>query len=87
MKFLRKPFVFFIIPLFLTGCLFDDGVLWKDEQYHVAWIDTGDSKTLYFSLENNAGIGKLGPEVIAVGSDEFYVVAQRKITINRTDYY
>lgn len=75
-----------ILSWALTGCLFDSGVLWEDEQYHVAWIDTGDSTTLYYTIENG-GVGKIKPEIIAVGSNEFYVVARRKSSPDNGYYY
>jgi len=69
-----------IVPLFisvgLSGCLFDSRVLWEDEQYHVAWIDTNDNRHLYYTLDNGNGVGKIDDIITAVGSNDLYVVAK-----------
>ena len=83
----RKFVAPLILPWALTGCLFDSSVLWEDEQYHVAWIDTGENRSLYYTLDGGNGIGKIEPEIIAVGSDEFYVVARRKSSPDHGYYY
>ncbi len=60
----------------LTGC--DSGVLWQDDKYEVTWIDTGDNTYLYRKLVNGAGIGRVGPNIIAVGSNDKYVIVQQR---------
>lgn len=62
--------------LLLTAC--DSGVQWQDKPYQVIWIDTGDNRTLAYDLGEGASIGRVKAEVIAVGSNEKYVVAKQK---------
>jgi hypothetical protein len=64
------------ISILCTGC--DYGVLWQDQPYVVHWIDTSANKTLAYSLGDGSSIGRVEAEVIAVGSNEFYVIAKRK---------
>jgi len=65
-----------IITLFLISC--DSGVEWRDRPYEVIWIDTADNRTLNHEISENASIGRVEAEVIAVGSNEKYVVAKQK---------
>ena len=67
---------FLILSLLLTGC--DSGVQWQDKPYKVIWIDTGDNRTLAYDLGEGASIGRVDAEIIAVGSNEKYVVAKQK---------
>lgn len=67
---------FLLLASLLAGC--DSGVQWRDEPYEVIWIDTGDNRTLAYDLGKGASIGRVDAEVIAVGSNEKYVVAKRK---------
>lgn len=87
MNLFRDIFVLSFLPLALTGCLFDSGVLWEDDEYHVAWVDTGDNRSLYHTLEDGSGVGKVEPTIIAVGSNDLYVVAQRQTSMNQVEYY
>lgn len=69
----------------LCGC--DSGVEWRDQEYEVSWIDTSENRLLYRSLEGGGGIGRVGPEVVAVGSNEKYVVTKQKSLDNGTFSY
>ena len=60
----------------LCGC--DSGVEWRDGEYEVSWLDTADNRSLYRSLDEGGGIGRVGAEVIAVGSDDRYIVAKQR---------
>lgn len=60
----------------LCGC--DSGVEWRDREYEVSWLDTADNRSLYRSLDEGGGIGRVGAEVIAVGSDDRYIVAKQR---------
>lgn len=71
-----KRVLFIIFTTFLCSC--DSGVEWKDSPYEVIWIDTGDNRTLNYEISENASIGRVEAEVIAVGSNEKYVVAKQK---------
>lgn len=51
---------------------------WRDSPYRVIWIDTGDNRTLNHEISVNTSIGRVEAEVIAVGSNEKYVVAKQK---------
>jgi hypothetical protein len=69
----------------LCGC--DSGVEWHDQQYEVSWMDTSENRSLYRSLEGGDAIGRVTPEVVAVGSNEKYVVAKQKSLSNGTFSY
>jgi hypothetical protein len=53
-------------------------VEWKDSPYEVIWIDTVDNRTLNHEISENASIGRVEAEVVAVGSNVKYVVAKQK---------
>lgn len=72
---MKRALIIFITS-FLCSC--DSGVEWKDGPYEVMWIDTGDNRTLNHEISENASIGRVEAEVIAVGSNEKYVVAKQK---------
>ena len=65
-----------VAAVVLLGC--DSGAEWRDREYEVSWLDTAENRSLYRRIENGNGIGRVDPEVIAVGSDERYVVAKRR---------
>lgn len=67
-----------IIICFVLLCSCDSGVEWRDKPYQVIWIDTGDNRTLSHEITENASIGRVDAEVVAVGSDDKYVVAKQK---------
>ncbi|MEP4051233.1 MAG: hypothetical protein ABJN22_03205 [Litorimonas sp.] len=58
---------------------------WKDEKYHVAWIDAGYN-TLYCTI-GNGGPEKIKPPIISVGSNALFVVAKRRTEGGRTQFY
>lgn len=68
--------IFLLLIILISAC--DSGVEWEDKPYQVIWIDTGSNRTLNFQLSDNAFIGRVEAEVIAVGSNEQYVVAKQK---------
>ena len=65
-----------IITIFLFSC--DSGVEWRDRPYQVVRIDTSDNRTLNHEISESASIGRVATEVIAVGSNEKWVVAKQK---------
>lgn len=71
-----KRVLLIIFTAFLCSC--DSGVEWKDSPYEVIWIDTGDNRALNHEISENASIGRVEAEVIAVGSNDKYVVAKQK---------
>ena len=56
----------------------DSGVKWRDRPYEVIWVDTGNNRTLNYEISENASIGRVETVVIAVGSNDKYVVAKQK---------
>ena len=61
----------------LSGC--DSGIKWTDKEYEVHWIDTSRNRTLARKIdENGSSIGRVQPEVIAIGSNDKYVVAKQR---------
>ncbi len=72
-----KYLLYIVISSFLlTGC--DHGVEWSEGDYEVHWIDTSNNRTLARIINENASIGRVDPEVIAVGSNSEYVVAKQR---------
>ena len=65
-----------LLSVFLYSC--DSGVKWRDSPYEVIWIDTGNNRTLNYEISEIASIGRVEAEVIAVGSNDKYVVAKQK---------
>lgn len=59
-------------------CSCDSGVEWKDSPYEVIWINARDNRTLNHETSENTSIGRVEAEVIAVGSNEKYVIAKQK---------
>ena len=81
-----KLFSIIFASALCTSC--DSGVLWEDHPYEVHWIDIGSNRTLAYSLGNGGSIGRVEPEVIAVGSNDSYVVAkQRSKTTKIVSYF
>lgn len=75
-----------VIISLLSAC--DSGTLWKDGNYIVVWLDTHDNRTLGYDLGNGSSIGRVGAEVIAVGSNELYVIAkQRNPNSSKESYF
>lgn len=66
-----------LLCLFLVGCIFDSGELWRDDPYFVLWLDSGDNVALYFDLGKDGAIGRVQPRVVAVGSNDNYVVVKQ----------
>ena len=67
-----------LITFLALLCSCDSGVEWRDKPYEVMWIDTGDNRTLNYEITESASIGRVEAEVIAVGSNDKYVVAKQK---------
>lgn len=57
----------------LTGC--DSGTKWKSGKYEVYWIDVSSDLTLGLTLGNGVAIGRVMPQVYAVGEDDTWIVA------------
>ncbi len=75
----------FALTSVLTISACDYGVRWEDDAYVVAWLDTGDNVTLARKLDGHATIGRVGPRIRAVGSDERYVLVEREQIEPMTD--
>lgn len=75
-KLKLKRTICILAILALAAC--DYGVQWEDKPYQVIWVDTTDNRTLNYSLENGASIGRVQAEVIAVGSNDKYIVAKQR---------
>lgn len=84
-EIMRVLALIFLSASALCGC--DSGVEWRDREYEVGWIDTSENRSLYRSLEGGAGIGRVAAEVVAVGSNDKYVIAKRKSLGNGTFSY
>jgi hypothetical protein len=66
-----------MVPIlaFATGCY--SGTKWKSGKYEVYWIDHSSDLTLGLELEDGNSIGRVGPQVFAVGEDDKWIVAAR----------
>jgi hypothetical protein len=76
-----------LFSLILCSC--DSGVLWSDDPYEVHWVDTGNNVTLARRINGGPDtIGRVDAEVIAVGSNDKFVVAkQREIGSGSISYF
>ncbi len=74
-----------ILALLVSAC--DSGVRWEDAPYQVIWVDSKNNQTLVYNLGDGSAIERVGAEVIAVGSNKKYIVAQQKNTINKKIAY
>lgn len=81
---MKRFLLLFLLPI-IVAC--DHGTEWRDGNYEVGWIDS-HRLTLNFSLGNGSSIGRVGGEVIAVGSNENFVVAkQRNSTTKKISFF
>jgi hypothetical protein len=71
-----KRVIVLAMLLVLSSC--DYREKWRDGPYGVLWIDTENNRTLSYDLGDNASIDRVEAEVIAVGSNEKYIVAKQK---------
>ena len=65
-----------LMALLLVGC--DSGVLWEDKPYQVLWIDGTANRTLNYDFGDGGFITRIEAQIIAVGSNNRYIVAKRK---------
>lgn len=69
--------ILLLLSVFLYAC--DSGVLWSDDPYEVHWVDTSNNVTLARRINGGPDtIGRVEAEVIAVGSNDKFVVAKQK---------
>lgn len=75
------------LAAFIPGC--DYGVQWRDKPYEVIWVDTFGNRALSYDLGGGMSIGRVEAEVIAVGSNDEYVVAKQRdrVTGNISYFY
>jgi hypothetical protein len=75
------------IALVAIGC--DSGTEWESGEYEVYWIDVSSDLTLGRKLPDGNSIGRVGPQVFAVGADDRWVVATRHPDGDKTkkEYY
>lgn len=63
------------VTLLLSSC--DSGTEWESGDYEVYWIDVSSDLTLGRKLSNGNAIGRVGPQVFAVGTNDRWIVAAR----------
>lgn len=74
------------ILIALVAC--DTGGEWSEGDYSVYWIDTSQNRQLGFDVGDGAYIGRVGGEVIGIGSNAVYVSAQRiNHELNEIEYF
>jgi hypothetical protein len=71
-----------LLLLVLSAC--DSGVKWEDKPYQVIWIDTDNNRTLVYAFDNGGSIGRVQAEIIAVGSNEKYIIAKQQDLNDKT---
>lgn len=65
-----------LLSSLLLSC--DWGVEWRDKPYEVVWINIGENRMLNYEIAEGSSIGRVEAEIIAVGSNEKYVVAKQR---------
>ena len=61
-----------------TGCgLIDSGVVWRQGAYALIWIDDPKHVSLTLDARNGGRIGRISPQVFAVGANERFIVAKQ----------
>lgn len=65
----------------------DYGTKWEDTPYQVIWIDTKENRTLVYELDNDTSVERVKAEVIAVGSNEKYIVVKQRDIDNKSISY
>lgn len=75
----------FMVMVSITAC--DSGVDWQDKPYQVMWIDHSSNRTLNCSVGDGGSVRRVSEEVIAVGSNESYIVAKQKDPTDSTISY
>jgi hypothetical protein len=73
-KKLKKALLFCLF-FALVAC--DSGTQWRDEKYVVIWIDT-PALSLNLDVGEGASIERVAADVVAVGSNQWYVVAKQR---------
>ena len=63
------------VALLLSSC--DSGTEWESGDYEVYWIDVSSDLRLGRKLPDGNTIGRVDPQVFAVGADERWIVAAR----------
>ncbi len=75
-----------LLSVVLSAC--DYGVEWREGEYEVHWINSSHNRTLARKIDSSSSIGRVGAEVIAVGSNDKFVVAKQKdIDSNSVSYF
>lgn len=73
MRLFPKSILLTIAAACLPAC--DSGTKWKSGKYEVYWIDVSSDLTLGLALGNGVAIGRVMPQVYAVGEDDMWIVA------------
>ena len=60
---------------FIVSC--DSKIMWKDDFYEVHWIDSKNNVTLSRKVGDGITIGRVDAKILAVGSNQTYVVAKK----------
>lgn len=86
-RLIKNRILILFLAALIAAC--DHGVEWRDKPYEVIWIDTSDNRTLSYDLGEGMSIGRVEAEVIAVGSNDEYVVAKQRdrVTGNISCFY
>ena len=75
LKTLGSTMLAVVIALLASSC--DSGTEWESGDYEVYWIDMSSDLTLGRKLPDGNWIGRVGPQVFAVGADDRWIVAAR----------
>lgn len=74
---MMKRFLLFA-PVIVAMALYfkEPSVEWRSGNYQVAWLD--NDLSLYLSLDDSNGIGRVMHKVVAIGEDSKWIVVQRE---------
>jgi len=64
----------------------DSRELWRDGIYIVSWVDTEDNTALGFDLGDGNSIGRVGKNLLSVGSNPIYIIAKQSVD-GKVAYY
>ena len=84
---MSRVLIYIITTIILIACgdIADNKVI-LSERYFVDAIDDDKNRSLYYSLNDGSGIGRVNNGVVAVGLDEKHIIIKQQID-NAYSYY
>lgn len=70
----------------LAAC--DSGIMWTDGQYVAHWVDSVENISINRKVGEGTAVGRVDKKVVALGSDDKYLVAKRlELGTGAVSYY